>query len=369
MRRTGIVFGLLMMFAFLPVVKAQQLIPYFVSPNLHYGFIIPHRSSMQHLITGHFTGYEICIGKSSSGASAWQAPYHYPDYGLSFLYTNLGNDEVLGKAIGLHPYVNFSLHQGKSSQLIFRFGTGLGWITKPFDVVNNYKNTAIGSHLNALISFRFEERFDITEKIKFSTALTYTHMSNGAFKVPNLGINIPSVSTGITYKFGNKKERITNKKPLSDSTKLRFSFLVSGGVKEAYPEDGPKFPVLSSSLEISFPSGQKHFFGGGLDFFYDASIHEKYKQKMLDPGADILLTRVGVKGSYELVFSKLSFLFQVGIYALSQDKTDGLIYDRLALRYKLNKNLLINLSLKTHLAKADFIELGLGYSLHKSKKK
>jgi hypothetical protein len=58
----------------------------------------------------------------------------------------------------------------------------------------------------------------------------------------------------------------------------------------------------------------------------------------------------------------LSFLFQAGVYPYTRYKDDGIIYSRLGLRYLFGKHILANITLKTHFAKADNIEFGLGYT-------
>ena len=71
----------------------------------------------------------------------------------------------------------------------------------------------------------------------------------------------------------------------------------------------------------------------------------------------------GVHVLHQLRFSRLSLVTQLGFYIYAKDKSDGPIYDRLAIQYKLNNNILLNVALKTHFAKADFVEWGIGYSI------
>ncbi|NTW31600.1 MAG: hypothetical protein HGB12_03085 [Bacteroidetes bacterium] len=75
--------------------------------------------------------------------------------------------------------------------------------------------------------------------------------------------------------------------------------------------------------------------------------------------------RLGFFFGHQFDFSKLSFVTQLGYYGYAKDKSDGLIYSRIGLRYKLNQKVLLNLSLKTHYFKADFLECGIGYLIFK----
>lgn len=49
-------------------------------------------------------------------------------------------------------------------------GVGLGWVTKIYDVRTNYKNVAIGSHLNCAIQLRFNNELHISknDNVNFS---------------------------------------------------------------------------------------------------------------------------------------------------------------------------------------------------------
>lgn len=73
--------------------------------------------------------------------------------------------------------------------------------------------------------------------------------------------------------------------------------------------------------------------------------------------------RPGFHVGHQLEFGHLSFINQMGVYLYAKDKSDGPVYLRTALRYKLSNKAIVNLALKTHWAKADFVEFGLGYKL------
>jgi hypothetical protein len=73
--------------------------------------------------------------------------------------------------------------------------------------------------------------------------------------------------------------------------------------------------------------------------------------------------RPGIAFGYDLWLGKLTFLFQAGVYPYTYYKGDGRIYSRIGWRYRLPYGITANLTLKTHFAKADNIEFGIGYTL------
>jgi hypothetical protein len=66
---------------------------------------------------------------------------------------------------------------------------------------------------------------------------------------------------------------------------------------------------------------------------------------------------------HELFINKLSIETQFGYYVYKPFKYDIDIYQRLVLKYYINKNIFAGIGLKTHKAKAEAAELTLGIRL------
>lgn len=333
--------------------------------KVHYGFIMPHHKYIQYLSTGHFTAFELNVGKQTNGRKKWHQLYNYPYIGLSFWTANMANPEVLGSVYTLYPYLNFNLVDHRKLDFNFRFGTGIAYITKKFEPFDNYKNLLIGTNLNVAISLLYELKWAIQQHIQLSTGVGMTHFSNGALKMPNLGINIPTVNVGVAYLLNTNKpffvptESLCNK----DTTKFEIQSIVSGGIKEIYPACGDKFGVFSWSNSLIKTWSLKRKIGVGIDLFWEFSNIRSLKRQGIEVKHAYEVIKPGVHVLHQLRFSRLSLVTQIGFYIYAKDKSDGPIYDRLALQYKLNNNILLNVALKTHFAKADFVEWGIGYSI------
>ena len=362
---------LIFLFAFLPLKmfasfnsNPNDSIKYILETKLHYGFIISHHKSMAHLTAGHFPAFEINIGKQTNGEKEWQGLYKYPVMGVSFWYANLAYPKVLGSAYAVYPYLNFHIYQERSFSLNYRFGTGIGYLSKKFDHLDNYKNIAIGSHINITINMFYELKWLILKKIFISGSIGLTHFSNGSLKTPNLGINIPTISLGLAYKFhSNEKVCKILDTNLNKKNKIEIQSFLSGGMKEIYPEDGKEYGAYSFSTCFIKPLSMKRKIDTGFDLFLEFSNLKSLERNGVDVKHSYEAIRPGLHFGYQLQFSKLSFVTQVGVYLYAKDNSDGPVYSRFALRYKLNKKILLNLALKTHFAKADFIEYGIGYAL------
>jgi hypothetical protein len=115
-----------------------------------------------------------------------------------------------------------------------------------------------------------------------------------------------------------------------------------------------------------FASSKKHVWGIGSDLFYDNSLSVKNGQLYGDysKAADF---RPGIHGAWMLEVNRLGILANIGFYPYTAYKNDGNFYHRIGLRYGFG-NLIACLQLKTHYARADFVEWGIGWNF-KSKKK
>ena len=60
----------------------------------------------------------------------------------------------------------------------------------------------------------------------------------------------------------------------------------------------------------------------------------------------------------------MSFPFEVGYYIFQRSATDGLLVNRLGVRYYMANGLVAHFGLRTHIAVAYNFEFGLGYRLY-----
>jgi hypothetical protein len=91
----------------------QEVLPYAVNAKMGYGVLMPHRSIMQHLVTGHAQLVELSFDFKSYGQHNFDHHYLLPNAGISALYFNSGNAEVIGNCYGLYSYFTLPLSKAK----------------------------------------------------------------------------------------------------------------------------------------------------------------------------------------------------------------------------------------------------------------
>jgi len=328
----------------------------YIEGKYQYGFIWQHRPSLKELIDDNIHIFDISIGKQTYGKKNWQQLYRYPAYGFGYYFVDLGNPEELGRASALFAYYNITTYKRKKSSLSYRLSGGLGYL--------NNNNIAIGSHLNLFFNASILYKLQLGNRLDLITGIGATHFSNGAIDMPNLGLNLFSIKLGVQYRFKTPPMEFIKHELPEIEKKNSFSILAAAGIKEKRPNGGKKYNVRTSSVDYLRQISHKHNIGLGLDVFYDETLYD-----VLNPDSTLIILqsdimRYGIHASFEAVFNKLVLSVQIGTYFFTNYTDDGIIFQRVGLKYFVTKNILVNVTLKTSSGVADFIEWGFIYRFY-----
>ncbi len=337
---------------------------FLIAPEAHYGFIISHHSNMVSLIKGHIYGAELNYIFRTDGTKTWQQINKYPEIGVCFLHLYLGNPEQLGNVEALYPYLNVRLNKRKRAlTLNLRIGVGLAYVTKCFDRIENHKNIILGSHLNGFVNLRLNSTVMLSKSLRLQAGVGLSHASNGAFKTPNLGINMATVNLGLAYVFGNK-ELILHKDSISPAKKQWHpSVIFVVGAKELSPPGGGRYAAMGIQFNYYKTLNYRNRLGTGIEMVYNTANIEDLRNDSISNPTFTDVFKCGTKISYEFVINKLSLPIDFGVYLYQRKNFDGLFFHRIGLRYMINKHLIANVTLRTNWAKADYFEWGIGYQL------
>lgn len=328
---------------------------FYLEPVYQYGFIWQHRPSLADVIGGNINVARISFGQETYGKSYWDQLYRYPDWGVGYSFTDLGNPNELGQANAIYYYLRIPVIKKSKFSLNYKISGGMAYL--------NQGSIAIGSHLNLYFDFSLDTKFKLGKRLDLINSFGATHYSNGAIDMPNLGVNLFSYRLGLQYKLNNThREKISVEIPEQEN-KHYISIVGGAGVKEKRPMGGEKLTVASGSVDYLKPVGLKHKFGGGLDIFYDESLYEIMDSVFNKDVSDNEIMRYGVHISGEARYKKLVVALHIGTYLKAKYTEDGKIYQRVAIRYLFTEKFFANISLKTSKGIADFVEWGLGYQI------
>lgn len=324
------------------------------------GYLMAHRPVMNALQQGHVWGFELNYKMNFKGTREWQRVYKYPSLCFGVQYYNLGYEEVLGHAIAVYPYLELPFINRDGYGLNFNIGLGYGYITKKFDQETNPMNLAVGTHSNAIIQLgaSFRKTF---KRTSISVGFDFTHFSNASSELPNLGLNIPNFYIGLEQTLNEPVKKLEPE--LKKYKGISFHAQISGFYKERYPTGGQKFPVVNISAFMNNRFNYRSAIDYGFDVMYNGA---NGNPAFGDKHSFWETVQFGAFAQHNFIINELRILLGMGVYIKDDLKLNGLFYNKVGLRYYLKKNWYFNVNLKTHYAKADYIEFGIGY-FYKSK--
>lgn len=350
---------LLLALPFLMPSRLQAQQPWVVGAGAAYGFLWPHRPSSWVLVEGHAAAVEIFAERQVSGAQHWHHDYRMPSYGVGFLYTNMANPERIGNTVRLIPYLYLPFTRGERSSFGMRLGWGLGYVSKPYHRLDNNKQIAIGSRVNIAIQIMPQYRYSAGRWTAVA-GIGIDHWSNGSFQLPNLGLNYLSGNLALGYALSEGAPQAAER-PVEDTNASRreFSVIAAAGMNETGRPLNGRHSAYSLSAQAQWRVSAKSSFNAGADLFNKGSLVDMHPS--LSGSSRLALTQAGVHGGYALGFGKGELFLHMGAYVYSPKPDDAPFYHRMGMRYRTGKHLIWNVSLKSHYASADHVELGVGY--------
>ncbi len=333
-----------------------------------YGFMINHHLEMK-IFNAHFPSFEINLGKETYGRERWQAMYGYPFVGISYWYSQMGNSKFVGSANAVFPYVNYPILRNNKHELNFRLGLGLGYLTRRFDRLENYKYIAIGSHLNAAINLMAEYRWRFNPRMNAAVGLALMHFSNGSTKTPNYGVNTPSINFAFAYRLSKENTYLSKKLipalytfEFPEIKSIDFSIGATAAYKDMGSEYGRTFMIYNLFGNVMKQFSFKSSAGVGFDLTYNESDFYFARLNNIEYNSSREILRFGIGPVYQLNMSKLSYNFGLGFY-LRGKLVPQSTYFKIGLQYQITHMLFANLTLRTHFGQADFVGIGIGFKL------
>ncbi len=343
----------------------QELKHYFFEADYFYGSIIEQNPNISHLITDHPDGFSVSYNRKTFGLKEWERQYKAPDWGFTFIYQDMKN-QFLGKNFGLYTHLNFYFFK---RNLMLTLGQGLAYNTNPYDPDTNYQNNAYGTSILSSTFFKINiSKENIWKGMGIHGGLNFVHYSNANVKVPNTSSNSLGLNLGISYQFNYEDlpEYTLERDGIDYSEKIKINFAFRFGINESDIVGTGQFPFYVVSTFADKRLNYKSTIQFGADLFISKFLEELIKFRALAYPEDGLSgdedhKRVGVFLGHELRINKFAFVTQLGYYVYWPYEFENRVYLRLGLkRYFYSDKLYAVITLKTHWAKAENVEFGVG---------
>ncbi|WP_034043217.1 acyloxyacyl hydrolase [Wocania ichthyoenteri] len=340
----------------------------YVDINYFKGNIALHNNDILHLIKGHPEGYILSWNKKTYGFNDWEQRYNYPDYGISFAYQNLKND-VLGNVSSLYAHYNFYFLK---RNIMLRIGQGIAYTENPYHKENNFRNIAFGSKLMSstyvMINYKKER---IIDRFGLQAGFSLIHYSNANVKAPNTSINSLTFNLGVTYSLDD--ETLEYQNTLDENHEkftqpIKYNIAFRSGVNQSDVVGSGQFPFYIFSAYADKRIHHKSALQFGTDVFFSNFLKEliyyksvAFPEENVDGDEDY--KRIGVFTGHELFINKTSLITQLGYYVYYPFDFEGRTYFRVGLKRYFNDKWFGALTLKSHGAKAEAVEFGIGIRL------
>lgn len=356
--------SLLLLLWFFPALAQEERRNAFLDLHYYQGIIMEHNPDLLHLITGNPNGVIVGWNKQTDGSEDWHELYNYPDYGVSFTYQDLKN-RYLGQNFGLYVHYNFYFFKRR---MFFRIGQGVALTTHPYDREDNFRNNAYGSTLLSstylMLNYKRER---LAGRFGVNAGFSLIHYSNANVKAPNTSTNSLVLNLGVNYDLD--AEPIT-REVRSVSNKftepVRYTLVLRGGINESDVVGSGQFPFFVGSFYADKRINKKSALQLGADAFFSEFLLEYNKYRAIafpeeGRSGDEDYRRIGVFAGHELFLGRTSLLSQVGYYVYNPIEFENDVYLRLGLKRYFNDHIFGVITLKSHYAKAEAVEFGIGY--------
>jgi hypothetical protein len=337
--------------------------PFIVETRIHTGIILPFYDALNYLIKDDIYAFDLSVGFPTYGKDYWEKLYRYPRSGVGYSFWSLSNKEVFGKAHVLYYYLNIPIFKREETYFLnYQISLGEAYLTKIFDKYENHLNRAVSSYFNIYIRLGIDAKIRLSPRYEVTLEAGMTHFSNGKIRSPNYGINTGTLSLGVNYRFNDKGSTIQEQE-VPESGKLYVqSVIYSAGSKVYDNLLGRKYFVSSVAYNLERVVSHKRRIGLGADLFYDGSIREALASDDGTPEKDyVKLIRIGMHTSYAIRYKQLMMGIQVGYEIYSKYTILTPVYNKILVQYRLTKNIIGSIAVKSHFGKADCLEYGLGY--------
>lgn len=359
----------------------------YISANLDKGTLLyPDKRYKDLILNNIYHGMELRVGLQTETGNYYDQLYNFPSFGFGYYMADLSqilladetNEVVIdqGYPNAFFGFIKVPIVRGKKIVWNYQFAGGLSFNFKPYDPEVNPSNILIGSKRNVYFEVGTSIDLILTNRISLSGGYVFKHFSNGAYRIPNLGINLVAFQMAMRYHF-NKSPKL-NLTPvevpvLSDKNEIiAFASVGWKMLNEDFHNQIYDQRWLQSTFQLGYMRrvGWKRSWGAGFDLIYKEygnhlkNIAQSAEEQEFNPqGKNNFAMAMWI--GHEIRFNRVSTHLQLAGYLFNNSKQalESAYYFRIGARYNVYRNFLIGVNLKSHGAKADVLEYAIGYRL------
>lgn len=370
--------------------------PVFISANYTGGGTLlkaPHGAENKTKTIFPYAQYaNLKMAFSSEGTRPRDLVYGMPYYGIGMGFYDI-NYKDIGKPVSLYLLQGATLKTftpGLRLKYEWNFGASFNW--KPYDPVSNPDNKNIGANTNIYFAANIFLNHTLSKYFDLDLGLVFNHVSNGATKMPNSGVNTTGGFVGLTYHFDRKRIfndwNSTLSPPVYENSRLISDIAIhptrrqrkmdteKTGLSEEYINHD--FFVMNAGYALLYMPVYKYRYGVGVDFVYDESAGFTARNVGKSPnGYEIVEVKygkakdrffVGLSLRGDFVMPYYTVWGQVGVNIIHGKNGDPRLYQAFGVKVPFWGNLYGSFSIRAKdFCRAEYFFLGLGYYIDHKK--
>lgn len=336
--------------------KVKLRIPSGLELGIGGGYVLPHRALMQHLVTDHSKRMTIAYGKHITGGwTERRKPRGTHWQGIELGWTDLGG-ESLGSIASAVWITRFPGSKWSNGEL----GIGVGWSSRPWDVVEAPSSVAISTRWNAGLHAAWSILLFEGERSAWTAKVRFTHFSNGALSLPNLGVN--NIGVDLQHQW-RENHHLPQQKLKDYQTKNRTPFAIEmsvrGGARDVGLPGGALHPIFNLHLlgHHKFKRSQSARWVLANDIGYNQSL--RVSGRASGDGRPVDRLQYAALGGVRWDFNRIQITALQGWMITNPDLDLGSSHLMVTMHYECNSAVSVELGLKSFQFRADYPYLGI----------
>lgn len=323
---------------------------YFGGLQINTGKILPHSNRVKH-ITGDVYSLQAKIYQNITGT-----PFHSTKFGYSLTYMHTSN-QIIGDLWGVNMFMESIIFRYNRIIFYSHLGAGIAYATEKFDKVSNPTNYMISTDLSFFFNARFQLDYFLNKDFSLGLNAGFSHCSNAALYLPNLGINILNYGLNLNYRFNNYThfDKMFAKTELS--RKWAHDIAFGFATRNVNEELNKYYLILTTDYSLNRFLNRKNIISLNAHYvmrqgdIYDKSYSNTYYNYF------------GLALGHELLIRKLAVITQLGYYLFDTNLNAHYWYAHLGIRYYFTPGLFGMITLANRKQSADYLQYSIGVRL------
>ncbi|GAB3254762.1 hypothetical protein GCM10027347_15400 [Larkinella harenae] len=310
-------------------------------------------------------GVEVTYSQVSLRRKAWENCQCFAQIGGYINYFTFRNPVALGRTAGAGLFFEPLIRPYGRWYFSVRALAGLTYLTRVYDPITNPTNDHFSMPLSALIGARFTTYYRLTRHWNLTLGAVYNHISNAGTRLPNQGMNIPTIALGAQYLLQPTvfpDTRQWKPKPLNKRWMTRA--LLMGSIR-VLPETDKKpemaLPVYGLYVVGGYRLTRTHAFSAGFELVDDQYFEEQVKTwtrgRVTDARQGTLLA------GYEFWQGRFIFTAHHGWNIIRPQWYKPASYQRYNLLYQFRNGITAGMSVKAYGENTKGFSVLAGYTL------